>query len=69
MSTKATGSAALPTLISIASAAKYANVHARTIRRWLAAGHLTGYRVGPRLLRVNADELARLLQPVGGGAA
>ncbi|MGV0646720.1 excisionase family DNA-binding protein [Mycolicibacterium sp. XJ2546] len=62
--------AALPKrLITIAAAAEYADVHVRTIRRWLASGHLTGYRLGPRLLRIDADELHRQhLHPVGGAA-
>lgn len=40
----------------------------RTIRRMIAAGELTGYRVGKRLVRVDADELdalARVIPTVG----
>lgn len=40
----------------------------RTVRRMIAAGQLTGYRVGKRLIRVDADELdalARVIPTVG----
>jgi excisionase family DNA binding protein len=36
--------------LSVRDAAAYASVSAETIRRWLAAGHLTGYRPGRRVL-------------------
>lgn len=57
-------------LVPISAAAQYAGVSTRTLRRYISAGRLTGYRVGPRLIRVDADELARLLRPIptaGGG--
>jgi excisionase family DNA binding protein len=28
----------------------------RTIRRWIAQGRITGYRIGARVIRVRADE-------------
>lgn len=58
-------------LISLPDAAEYAGVHPRTLRRYIAAGRLTGYRLGPRVIRIDADELDALLTPVpsaGGGA-
>jgi excisionase family DNA binding protein len=36
----------------------------KTVRRWIAAGRLTAYRFGPRLLRIDPDELDALLQPI-----
>jgi excisionase family DNA binding protein len=36
----------------------------RTSRRWIAAGELAGYRVGPRLLRVATNEVDALLTPI-----
>ncbi len=36
----------------------------RTIRRYIAAGQLTGYRLGPRLVRIDADELDGLLRRI-----
>lgn len=51
-------------LSSMPEAAEYAGVHHLTIRRWIAKGVLTGYRVGPRLIRVDLDELDAIIQPV-----
>lgn len=57
----------LQRLDSIQVAAGIAGVHPKTIRRWIAEGRITGYRMGPRLVRVDLDELAdTLLQPIGG---
>lgn len=54
-------------LASLHSAADYAGVHQRTIRRRIADGSLTGYRMGPRLLRVDLDELDAMLRPIPSG--
>ena len=43
--------------LSVQQAAERVGVHPKTVRRWIAAGHLTAYRVGPRLIRVNPDDL------------
>lgn len=56
-------------LASIADAAHYASVHPRTIRRRIAEGTLTGYRFGPRVLRVDLNEMDSALVPIPGGAA
>lgn len=55
-------------LVSIATAAKQNDVHPRTIRRYIASGRLAAYRVGPRLLKVDLDDLDALRTPVGGAA-
>lgn len=52
-------------LQSLAEAAKYANVHPRTLRRYIASGRLTAYRVGPRLIKVDLNELEAIFRPVG----
>ncbi|MFG1931310.1 helix-turn-helix domain-containing protein [Mycobacterium sp. NPDC048908] len=57
-----------PELIGLQQAADYCDVSYRTIRRWIADGRLNAVRVGPRLLKVHADDLAALLQPTGGAA-
>lgn len=59
-------------MASIAEAADHAAVSTKTIRRRISDGTLTGYRFGPRVLRVDLDELDALLRPVpsakaGGG--
>lgn len=59
-------------LAGIADAAAYLGCNPKTIRRRIADGTLTAYRFGPRMLRVDLDELDRLLRPVptaGGDAA
>lgn len=59
--------------VSIAEAAEYAGVCSKTIRRRIADGTLPGYRLGPRLLRVDLDELDTVMRRVpaasGGDAA
>lgn len=57
-------------LVGITQASEYADVHPITIRRWIAAGRLPAYRVGPRLLKVDLNELEATLRPIataGGG--
>lgn len=51
-------------LVGIAQAAKYADVHPITLRRWVAGGRVPAYRVGPRLLKVDLNELEAMLRPV-----
>ena len=46
---------------SIFDAAARVGVSTKTIRRWIASGHLSGYRMGPRLLRLDPDELGKML--------
>lgn len=54
------------TAVSPRYAADLANVHVSTVRRWIKDGHLKAWRAGPRLLRIDLDELIAFL---GGGAA
>ncbi|MFI6364171.1 helix-turn-helix domain-containing protein [Nocardia sp. NPDC050630] len=60
-------------LISLKTAAALVDVDTKTIRNWIAAGDLSGFRVNGRLLRVERDELLALIQPtvmiMDGGAA
>jgi len=64
-------SSAARRLRSIADAAEFAGVHPRTIRRRIADGTLNGYRMGPRLIRIDLNELDAILRPIptAGGAA
>jgi excisionase family DNA binding protein len=50
--------------VSLADAAKYAACNERTIRRHIATGEITGYRVG-RVYRVDLNELDEWLTPTG----
>ena len=54
-------------LISIPEAAKHYSVCTKTLRRYISDGRITAYRIGPRMLRVDLDEVdAALLAPIGG---
>jgi excisionase family DNA binding protein len=39
-------------------------VSERTLRRYIAQGKITGYRLGPRMIRVDLDEVEQLLKPI-----
>jgi excisionase family DNA binding protein len=45
-----------PEWVSLQEAADYCGVDYRTIRRWIAAGHLNATRVGPKLIKVDVVE-------------
>ncbi|MFA5608076.1 MAG: helix-turn-helix domain-containing protein [Leucobacter sp.] len=62
MSTQTSG---LPARPSIRQAADYLNVDPRTIRRYIAAGRLRAIRVGPRLIRLDRENVVALGSPVG----
>lgn len=51
-------------LAPLNGAAEYAGVHPRTLRRRIADGSLTGYRMGPRIIRVDLNEVDALLTPI-----
>lgn len=51
-------------LAPIQVAAEHGACSPRTIRRRIADGSLTGYRMGPRLIRVDLNELDAMLQPI-----
>ncbi|AWG98707.1 helix-turn-helix transcriptional regulator [Rhodococcus ruber] len=57
-------------LVSVPQAAEYAGVCSKTIRRRISDGTITGYRFGPRLIRVDLDEIDAVLRPLAtaGGA-
>lgn len=48
---------------SLAQAAGRTHVSVRTLRRWIAQGRLKAYRAGPRLLRLDPDEVDALMKP------
>lgn len=54
---------------SIPDAAEYLGVHPATVRQMIADGRLTGYRSGPKLIRVDLNEIDdKLMKPFGGAA-
>lgn len=44
-------------LVALSNAAEQYDISVKTLRRRIADGTLTGYKLGPRLLRVDLDEL------------
>ena len=51
-------------LLTLAQAADSLAMDEKTIRRYIATGRLTGYRIGPRAVRVDADEIDSLARPI-----
>ena len=60
-----------PKLVSLAVAADFIAVNPKTIRRRISDGTIKAYRFGPRVLRVDLDEITKKLRPIptGGGHA
>ncbi|WP_396929174.1 helix-turn-helix domain-containing protein [Mycolicibacterium sp.] len=53
---------------SLKQAAEYIGIDdARTIRRWISEGRITGYKLNQRVLRVDLNEIDSAMTPVGGG--
>ncbi len=50
----------------IAEAAEYLAVNERTIRDMIADGRITGFRNGPRLIRVDLNDIDASMQAYGG---
>lgn len=51
-------------LITLTQAADTLALDERTLRRYVSAGMLTGYRIGPRALRVDEAEVEALATPI-----
>lgn len=51
-------------LITLDDASDRLALDPKTLRRYVAQGRLTGYRIGPRALRVDAEEVEALAQPI-----
>jgi excisionase family DNA binding protein len=48
-------------LATVHETASYVGVSPKTIRRWIASGLLVGYAAGPRLIRLDLDEVDSML--------
>jgi excisionase family DNA binding protein len=48
---------------SLAQTAQRTHVSVRTLRRWIAQGRLNAYRAGPRLLRIDPEEVDAMMKP------
>ncbi len=53
-----------PPAMSVRQAADALDCHSNTVRRYIARGRLPAYRVGPKLLRVRAEDVAALARPL-----
>jgi excisionase family DNA binding protein len=53
-----------PRWSSPGAAADYLGVSSRTIRRRIADGSLPAHRFGPRLLRIDLNDVDKLFRPV-----
>jgi excisionase family DNA binding protein len=60
-----TNKAPLPPLPSVKQAANYVGVDPKTVQRWISQGRLSAKRIGPRLIRLDRDEVLQLGRPVG----
>ena len=54
---------------SINDTADYLKVTERTVRQMIADGRLTGYRLSPKFIRLDLDEVDAALTPYGGGVS
>lgn len=52
---------------SVAEAARVLDVSRTTVWRWIEAGTLTAYRVGPKSIRIRRQDLEALLRPAREG--
>ena len=50
-----------PTYLTIQEAAQILRCSTKTVRRYVAKGSLAGYRVGPTMVRIRANELEALV--------
>ena len=53
-----------PQLITLDDAGSRLALDPKTLRRYVSRGLLTGYRIGPRVLRLDAAEVDALAQPI-----
>jgi excisionase family DNA binding protein len=57
-----TNQSAANELLTVEEVAEALRVDDATVRRWIADGRLAGVRLGPKLLRVKASDLATFLE-------
>lgn len=56
----------MPRWATIQQAAEYLQVNPRTVRDMVTTGRLTGFRNGPRIVRVDLNEIDSVMTPYGG---
>lgn len=50
--------------LTLSDAAGWLSLDEKTLRRWISQGRLTAYRVGPKLIRLDADEIESMIRVV-----
>jgi len=50
--------------LTLSDAAEWLSLDEKTLRRWVSQGRLTAYRVGPKLIRLDADEIENMVRVV-----
>jgi excisionase family DNA binding protein len=53
--------------VTLRTAAEALAVSERTVRRFIAAGYLDAFRVGPRAIRVSVGDVNRMIQRMPSG--
>lgn len=53
-----------PRYVTIKYGAEYLSISEQSLRRYIAAGRITGYRLGERALRVDRQDLDALLSAI-----
>lgn len=53
---------------NVREAARYLGVNRSTVWRWIEAGRLTAYRVGPKAIRIKREDLDRVVVPSRSGS-
>jgi excisionase family DNA binding protein len=56
-------------LLTIAEATRLLKIGRTTLHRWLKAGRLRAYQVGPKAVRIRRRDLQAVMKPVHGGDA
>jgi excisionase family DNA binding protein len=56
-------------LVTLRTAAEALAVSERTVRRFINAGYLEAYRIGPRAIRVSVGDVNRMIQRMPAGTS
>ncbi len=51
-------------MVGVAEAAAYIGISTPTLRHWIKTGRLPAVRLGPKLLRVDLDDIDAMTRPV-----
>ncbi len=50
--------------VTLDAGAEYLGISRKTLRRLVSSGQITGYRAGPRLIRLDISEIDAMLAPI-----